>query len=255
MQPARTIIDGFHSNACSILAITFLIKLDSGLTTMALRGVQCIQFTHMGTQLLHCTGTECVTGCNQHTESIFHQPKTDLKTQYTFQLAKSLLHQKKKEEEKKGCSPTPPQKEKTKRRKTCTHDLHQLVNKTYKQYTSISQISSPSPRSRSVHMICINWPQHSSTNKKQTINNTHQSAKSVLHQPQADLYTLCINQPNQFSISQKQTSTHYTSISQISSPSARSRLQSMTYIQWPVVLHQPEQTCKHNVYQLARTDL
>ena len=160
------------------------------------------------------------------------------------------------------------------------------MNKTYKQYTSISQISSPSPRSRSVHMICINWPQHSSTNKKQTINNTHQSAKSVLHQPQADLYTLCINQPNQFSISQKQTSTHYTSISQISSLSARSRPLHTIHQSAKSVLHQPEadfspwhtssgqwsstsqnrpvntmytnlpeQTCKNNVHQLAKLPL
>ena len=245
VQPAPTIVDGFHSNACSILAITFLIKLDSGLTTMALRGVQCIQFTHMGTQLLHCAGTERVTRCNQHTESIFHQPKTDLKTQYTYQLAKSLLHQKKeKKDEKKGRTPTPTGKQN--KRKTCPHDLHQLANKTYKQYTSIS---SPSPRSRSVHVICINWPHHSSTNKKQTlkqytsisqisspsarsrpVHTIHQSAKSVLHQPEADF------------------SPWHTSSGQWSSTSQNRPVNTM-------YTNLPEKTCKNNVHQLAKLPL
>ena len=77
-----TMIDSFHGNPCCILAVAFLVQLHHGVPIMLLSWVQGIEFAGVSSQLLYGTGTECITRCDQHTESVLHQPEAHLEIQY-----------------------------------------------------------------------------------------------------------------------------------------------------------------------------
>lgn len=82
-----TIGNGLHSNSSSILPITLLIKLDYRSSTVLLGGMQRVQAALVSAELLHGTSTKCVTGCDQHSETILYQPEGDLdqgKGKFTF---------------------------------------------------------------------------------------------------------------------------------------------------------------------------
>lgn len=50
-------------------------ELHHDLAAVPLWRMESVEVVHMGAELLHGTGTEGVTCCNQHTELILHQPE------------------------------------------------------------------------------------------------------------------------------------------------------------------------------------
>ena len=74
----HTIIYGSHCNFCRILPVTLLIKDHILRVTLPLRRMEGVEVTVVRLQLLHCSGSECVTGSYHHSEVILHQPETHL---------------------------------------------------------------------------------------------------------------------------------------------------------------------------------
>lgn len=74
-----TIGNGLHGDSSSVLAVALLIELDYRTPPVLLWRMQRVQAALMSAELLHCSSTERVTGCDQHSETILYQPKRDLK--------------------------------------------------------------------------------------------------------------------------------------------------------------------------------
>lgn len=53
-------------------------ELHHVLAVVPLWGVQGVEVVHVGAQLLHSTCSEGVTGRNEHSEVVLHQPECDL---------------------------------------------------------------------------------------------------------------------------------------------------------------------------------
>uniref|UniRef100_T1JHN1 Uncharacterized protein n=1 Tax=Strigamia maritima TaxID=126957 RepID=T1JHN1_STRMM len=83
--------EGFHSNSRRILPITLLIQLHHSFPSMILRRMKRSQMSSVSTKLLHRTSTKSIASCDQNSQIILNQPKSDLNTKKKKKLNSPLI--------------------------------------------------------------------------------------------------------------------------------------------------------------------